>query len=93
MFCKVNDNSSDLTANSGCTVNKDDDEGDDDSENDKMKLSGCGILTYWSMPANLNRCPVNCCWKVFENNYALRQHYKTEHAKVFKRKKQRNPEI
>lgn len=61
----------------------DDDEDDDDDAdgNNLIKLKGGGIISYWQLPANLNRCPVVGCRMVHENNADLKQHYKRKHAK------------
>lgn len=71
---------------SDCAANNDDydndnDSNDEDNANDNLiKLEGCGIVSYWQLPANLNRCPVINCRMVFENGAALKKHYKLHHA-------------
>lgn len=76
------------TTLSDSSANEDGDDVDDADISDKtsandglIELDGCSIRTYWQLPANLNRCPLNTCYVVFENNSALRQHYREQHAK------------
>lgn len=88
----MNADSSGFTKMIDFAANKDDgndDDADDVSSNGEnnadgnlMKLGACGITSYWYLPNNLNRCPVNNCWMVLENNSALQRHYRKEHAKV-----------
>lgn len=59
----------------------DDDDDDNDADDNVIKLKGAGMITYWQLPTNLNRCPVSGCRMVLENNSALKQHYKRKHAK------------
>lgn len=72
----------------GDVGNVDDEDNDHDNDNDEdhsnddwIKLEGGGIVSYWQLPANLKRCPVNVCPKVFENNSAVKEHYRLMHAK------------
>lgn len=57
------------------------DDDDDDADSNLIRLKGGGIISYWQLPPNLNRCPVAGCRIVLENNAALKQHYKQKHAK------------
>lgn len=70
---------------SDCAESKDDAVADDDEDNaddNLIKLGeACGVISYWQLPTNLNRCPVNPCRTVFEDNSALKEHYSLEHSK------------
>lgn len=52
----------------------------DETIDDLIILTGCGMKTQWKFPDNLERCPMTGCWKTYSNRLKIILHYKKRHA-------------
>lgn len=53
--------------------------GNNEADNDWIKLNGCGRITYWRFPETI-RCPARVCKISFESISECRKHYQKVHA-------------
>lgn len=56
-------------------------EGEKDDGYDLIELTGCGKISQWRFPKDLERCPISSCQELFDDRFEAIDHYRKEHAK------------